>query len=372
VVVKPHTFLVLILILSAFLRADILKENFITFDFNDTQPQVLVDFESDNLEKFIMIDSNDNGIVSWKELYAKKTEIEDFVLKHIDISIDGTTCQTKVTDYEVYRRVHQSYIKLHLSLSCPLPKEKINLKYNLFFDIDKDQKAFVKLTENNNKPRIMSARKKEVTLSLEKTSLWEAFKSFLIEGIWHIWIGFDHILFLLMLLIPSVYTVQRVPREHFSDVLKEIFKITTAFTLAHSVTLALSVTDIIKLNVTFIEVTIALSVLFTALNNIFSFTKKKTWMIAFAFGLIHGFGFANVLHELIDKKSDFVGMLLGFNLGVEIGQLVIVLALLPLLFMLRKSRFYKHFIMIGFSTITALIAILWAIERAFNLSILPW
>ena len=371
-VVKFHYSFFFLLFFTLFLRADILKENFITFDLNASSPKVLVDFESDNLEKFIMIDSNKNDIVSWKELYAKQKEIENFVLKHINIEVDGKNCALHVENFKVYRRVHQSYIKLYLPLSCSLPKESLKLKYNLFFDVDKDQKAFVSLSDSDAKPLIMSSRKVEVSLPLSHASTWQAFKDFLVEGIWHIWMGFDHILFLLMLLIPSVYTVSRLPREKFSDLFKEILKITTAFTLAHSMTLALSVTEVVTLNVTFVEVAIALSVLFTALNNIFYFTKEKIWVIAFAFGLIHGFGFANVLHELIDNKSDFVAMLLGFNLGVEIGQLAIVLTLLPLLFILRKTSFYRLYILRGFSALTALIALLWAIERAFNLSILPW
>ena len=398
--------LLFLLLFSTLLRADILKENFVTFDFNGTSPKALLDFESDNLEKFIPLDSNHNGIISWRELKAKKTVIEAFVLKHISIMIDQQACHITILDFQVYRRVHQSYIKLPILLDCPLPKQDVTLKYNLFFDVDKDQKLFVKTSQSEAKPRIMSAREQEIDLPMKKGSLWDAFVEFLVEGIWHIWMGFDHILFLLMLLIPSVYTyhdkqlgvlikpthslrlrrktavesfisgfnqnTQLIPRKTFAAVFKEILKITTAFTLAHSITLALSVTEVLTLPPNFVEVAIALSVLFTAINNIYLFTRTKTWIIAFAFGLIHGFGFANVLHELLNKKEDFVGMLLGFNLGVEIGQMVIVIALLPLLYFVRKTHFYRKAIMIGFSTLTAIIASIWAIERAFNLSILPW
>jgi hypothetical protein len=370
---KTHL-LLLLLFVTSLLKADVLKENFITFDINQTNPTLLLDFESDNLEKFITLDDSGNDIISWRELKAHQEEIKSYVLEHIQIKSDGEVCHKKITDFEVYRRVHQSYIKLPMTLDCKSPKRAITLDYDLFFDVDKDQKAFVKLSPKD-KPQIMSARTPQLHLTRTQHSLYESFKEFVIEGIWHIWIGFDHILFLLMLIVPSVYHLSQkghLPREKFSDVLKEILKITTAFTLAHSITLALSITNIITLNVTFVEVAIALSVLFTALNNIFTFTTKSTWMIAFAFGLIHGFGFANVLHELIDKKEGFAAMLVGFNLGVEIGQLAIVMALLPLLFFLRKSNFYQKFIMIGFSSLTAIIALLWAIERAFNLSILPW
>ena len=368
--VKPHYYFFIFLLFSTFLRADILKENFITFDFNGTVPTVVVDFESDNLEQFIMIDTNKNDIVSWKEIYSKQAEIETFVLSHINISIDKQPCSLNVTKFEVYRRVHQSYIKLHLTLLCPLPQEVVRLKYDLFFDVDKDQKAFVTLANSTMKPHILSSREIDVSLSLTETSLWSSFKAFFVDGVWHIWIGFDHILFLFMLLLPSVYTYKHLPREKFTEVLIEILKISTSFTLAHSITLALSVTKVIILNSTFVEVSIALSVLFTALNNIFFFTKAKVWVIAFFFGLIHGFGFANVLHELLEKQSDFLAMLIGFNLGVELGQLAIVLTILPLLFILRKTLFYRYFIIIGFSVLTATIALLWAIERFFNLSLL--
>jgi hypothetical protein len=132
------------------------------------------------------------------------------------------------------------------------------------------------------------------------------------------------------------------------------------------------VLGIVDVNSKFIEVAIALSVLFTALNNIFSFLKTKIWMLAFGFGLIHGFGFANVLKEMVLTTKELVGSLLGFNLGVEIGQLAIVVVVVPLLYLSRKSLFYKYVVLYTFSAITAVVAFLWAYERYFNLSILPF
>lgn len=366
-------------IFTNILSADLLKENFITFDLNGTVPKAVVDFESDNLEKFMKLDDNGNGIVSWKEIKAHKKEIERFVLSHVDIRSDGRECGKRVDRFEVYRRVHQSYIKLYLALSCKLPHDVIDLKYDLFFDVDKDQKAFVKIRDDNmSKPVILSDRKVEVALKMQQqTSLMRAFKNFLVEGIWHIWIGYDHILFLLMLLVPSVYYYRDgkpLPRQSFKDVLIEVLKVVTGFSVAHSITLGLSVGDVVRLNSQFVEVAIALSVLFTAVNNIYPMITRHAWIMAFTFGLIHGFGFANVLHDLIIKNSrDFLAMLFGFNLGVEIGQLAIVAAVLPLLYLLQKRHaFYRRFILYGFSAVTALIAALWAVERAFNLSILPF
>ena len=373
---KIRFFIVVFSFIVHTLYADLLKENFITFDLNGSSPTAVVDFESDNLEKFMQLDDSGNGIVSWKEIRAHREEIERFVLSHIAIRVDGRPCGMQVREFEVYRRVHQSYIRLYLDLGCALPKAAIGLKYDLFFDVDKDQKAFVRLKDQNgSKPQILSDRKVEVVLSLQKRSLWEAFVEFLVEGIWHIWIGFDHILFLLMLLVPSVYVYrgwERLPRGSFKEVFFEILKIVTAFSVAHSITLVLSATNVVQVNMQFVEVAIALSVLFTAVNNLYPMVRHRAWVMAFGFGLIHGFGFANVLRDLLVKNEAFAVMLFGFNLGVEVGQLAIVGAVLPILFLLRRSRFYRVAILYGFSALTALIALFWAIERAFNLSILPF
>ncbi len=368
--------IIFILLLTQLLLSDILKENFITIDLNTSQPQVILDFESDNLDQFIILDTNENGLVSWKEIKAKKEEITNFVLPHLKISTDGELCQNSLTNFEVYRRVHQSYIKLHINLLCPSPKNETKVFYDLFFDVDKGQKAFFGVKESNSsQPMILSSRTREITIKLEQASAFQSFMNFLTEGIWHIWIGFDHILFLLMLLIPSViyYHGKEIkPQNSLKNTLIKVLKIVTAFTIAHSITLALSVLDIVTINIQFVEIAIALSVLFTALNNLFVFMKTKIWMLAFGFGLIHGFGFANVLKEMTLNSRELVRSLLGFNLGVEIGQLAILIVVVPLIFLTRHSKFYRYIILYGFSTLTAVISMLWAYERYFNLSILPF
>ena len=368
--------ILLLLLLIYSLTADVLKENFIMLDINGINPTVILDFESDNLDQFIILDTNENGLVSWKEIKAKKEEIVNFVLPHLKISTDGKLCQNSLTDFEVYRRVHQSYVKLHIDLMCPTPQNETKIFYDLFFDVDKGQKAFFGMKEHNtSQPMVLSSRTREITIKLEQASSFQSFINFLTEGIWHIWIGFDHILFLLMLLIPSViyYHGKEIkPQNSLKSTLIKVLKIVTAFTIAHSITLALSVLDIVTTNIQFVEIAIALSVLFTALNNLFVFMKTKIWMLAFGFGLIHGFGFANVLKEMTLNARELVSSLLGFNLGVEIGQLAILIAVVPLLFLVRNSKFYRYVILYGFSTLTALISILWAYERYFNLSILPF
>ena len=365
--------IVFILLLTQLLLSDILKENYITIDFQASHPKMILDFESDNLDQFIILDTNENGLISWKEIKAKKDEIANFVLPHLKISTDGELCQNSLTNFEVYRRAHQSYIKLHIDLLCSSPKTETKLFYDLFFDVDKGQKVFLTLKDqNSSQPMILSSRTREITIKTKHASAFQSFINFLTEGIWHIWTGFDHILFLLMLLIPSViyYHQKKIkPQNSLKKILIAVLKIVTAFTIAHSITLALSILDIVNINMKFIEISIALSVLFTALNNIFVFMKTKIWILAFGFGLIHGFGFANALKEMTLKSSELIYSLVGFNLGVEVGQLAIVIVVVPLIFLTRHSKFYRYMILYGLATFTAIISLLWSYERYFDISI---
>ena len=166
------------------------------------------------------------------------------------------------------------------------------------------------------------------------------------EGVWHIWIGFDHILFLLSLLLPAVLYRQHKFREArweplpgFRPALWEVFKIVTAFTVAHSITLSLATLGVVTLPTRWVESAIAASVVLAALNNIFpwSLFAGRRWMVAFVFGLIHGFGFASVLADLGLPPGALLLALVGFNLGVEVGQLAIVSAFLPAAYWLRSA-----------------------------------
>ncbi|MBI3308034.1 MAG: HupE/UreJ family protein, partial [Candidatus Melainabacteria bacterium] len=140
----------------------------------------------------------------------------------------------------------------------------------------------------------------------------------------------------------------------------------------HSITLSLAALEIVVLPSRFVESAIAFSVLLAALNNLFSFFKLRYWMIAFAFGLIHGFGFASVLLDLGLPKGALLLALVGFNIGVEIGQLAIVSVFLPIAYYLRNTVVYKKIIFMFGSLVIAAIALLWFVERVFNMEFMPF
>ncbi|WP_391120140.1 HupE/UreJ family protein [Psychrobacillus sp. L3] len=149
--------------------------------------------------------------------------------------------------------------------------------------------------------------------------------SFLKLGMFHILTGYDHLLFLIALLLRK-------------QTLKQYIGIVTAFTIAHSITLSLSVLDIVNLPSLFVESVIALSIVYVALENIFRKKIQHRWGITFAFGLIHGLGFADLLKEMALPKSHLAIALVSFNVGIEVIQLAIVMICLPILFYLHKQK----------------------------------
>ena len=222
------------------------------------------------------------------------------------------------------------------------------------------------------------------------------FFDYLREGVWHIWIGFDHILFLVSLLLPSVLILKSKtwnPAERFRDTFWDVFKVVTSFTVAHSITLSLAALAVISLPSRLVESTIALSVvlaalsvillpsrlvesaialsvLLAALNNLRPAVLARRWAVAFAFGLVHGFGFASVLADLGLPQDSLLLALIGFNLGVEAGQLAIVGAFLPAAYALRATRFYRRLVFTAGSALIALLASAWLVERVFDLKLI--
>jgi hypothetical protein len=220
---------------------------------------------------------------------------------------------------------------------------------------------------------VLSPGNSTLELRTGEGSVWQTLADYVWEGVWHIWIGYDHILFLLSLLIPAVLG-RRDNRWHavesFRPACMAVLKIVTVFTLAHSITLWLAVMDYVTLPGRLVESTIALSIVVTALNNLYPVLPLSGWAIAFVFGLVHGFGFANVLLDLGLSSLNLGVALLGFNVGVELGQIAIVLVFLPLAFLMRDTAFYRWAVLRLGSTLVAIIGLIWLIERVFEVTIL--
>jgi len=193
--------------------------------------------------------------------------------------------------------------------------------------------------------------------------------------VWHIWIGLDHILFLMALVLPSVLRRESgrwQPAENFGRALVKILTIVSCFTIAHTITLSLAALGVVNVPSRLVESVIALSITLAALHNLWPVAKVNEAAIAFVFGLFHGFGFASVLGSLGLGTDHLVWSLLGFNLGVEIGQVAIIAVVFPLLFIARRWRIYTLGFRLGSVGLVA-IGLLWVAERStgFNVPLIP-
>ena len=157
--------------------------------------------------------------------------------------------------------------------------------------------------------------------------------------------------------------------DAFGPAFWDVFRIVTAFTVAHSITLSLATLGVVTLPSRLVESAIALSVVAAALNNLRPVVRGRRWVVAFVFGLVHGFGFASVLMDLGLPQGALVLALVGFNLGVEIGQLALVAAFLPLAFLLRETMFYRRILVVGGSALIVVIAALWLVERSLDVKL---
>jgi len=330
-----------------------------------------------DLELALKLDADGDDKVSAEELQKRFSEITSYVLRRLRFSLDGLTGAIVITNKGpiVEQFADGASLSLGLVVTNVAGPKVLEIDYRLMFDLKPLDRAFMQLEYRGvTQTAVFTVEKPTRQFSLEGPSRGKEFLSFTWHGVWHIWIGFDHILFLLALLLPAVLRFEQNQWQAvtgFRAAFFNVFKVVTAFTLAHSLTLSLAALQIVVLPSRWVESAIAASVLLAAINNIRAFFRGRVWMVAFAFGLIHGFGFANVLTELGLPRRALVLALVGFNLGVEAGQLAIVSVFLPIAYAVRKSGFYQHSILKVGSGLIAIVASLWLMERLFDWKILP-
>lgn len=333
-----------------------------------------------DLDYVLTLDRDGNGELTWGEVRPRETDITRLAISRLAFTASGQACPLE-SSAPMMLDTHSdgNYAVLSLTAKCPLldaKKTVLTARYSMLFDVDPSHRGLVQWIGPGQDPAsaaqalVFGTESAEQTLTLQPAGRWQTFRQYLVDGVWHIWIGYDHILFLLSLLLPAVLlrrNNQWEPAPTLGGSFKEVLKVVTAFTLAHSITLSLAAMGIISLPSRLVESVIAASVVLAALNNLRGTIEGKRWVMAFVFGLIHGFGFASVLADLGLPKEALALALVGFNAGVEVGQLSIVAVFLPVAFVLRKTRFYRVGVLTGGSLIVAALASWWLAQRLFDL-----
>ena len=404
------------------------SDAYLTLRVSGTDVAARFDIALRDLDRDLDLDTDADDRLTWGEVRTRWVDIAALARDGLALSADGRACApdpaAAVAAPALAEHSDGRYAVLRLAWHCAAAVDRLEADYRLFARTDPTHRGIVRFAREGQPlkiavlspgagrvflalpapaPAMAAASGAEAAIAVApvaprvvaapdvvtpaptargETAPLAAFAGFVREGVHHILIGCDHILFLLSLLLPAVWQRRRevepstgrarvrwVPADDGRRALAGVLKVVTAFTVAHSITLALSVFDVVDPPSRWVESIIAASVVLAALNNVWPLVAEARWKLTFVFGLVHGFGFASALKDAGLAHGDLVAPLVGFNLGVEIGQLCIVAAVLPLAWSLRATRTYRG-AFAGGSLAIAGVAALWLVQRAFDLSLI--
>jgi HupE / UreJ protein len=357
------------------------SDSYLTLDVRGDALEVRWDLALRDLDNELGLDTDDDGILTWGEVQHREADMRAFAFAGLKLQSGGAPCEVPPTGgapgLQLDRHSDGTYAVLRQTLRCPLPIRRVDVEYRLFASSDPSHRGIVRVSGGGlERSAVMGPDMPVRQFELSQASVGDTLRDFVREGIRHIWFGFDHILFLLALLLPSVLA-RRSPdaldaaESTFRLASMDVIRIVTAFTVAHSITLTLAVLDLVALPSRLVESVIALTVILAAANNIWPVMRERRWLAAFGFGLFHGFGFAGALRDLGLPSGALAVSLFGFNLGVEIGQLAIVSVFFPVAYAWRGTRWYRYGVVRVGSGAIALMAGIWLVERGFDLRLMP-
>lgn len=342
---------VLLLLYGPPLLAHPLKVGFADITIRKTEIELLLSVNLVELDLLLSLDRNLNARVEPEELKLKAPEIIEYLSSKIKVLVGHEALPMEADPFRIGRSADGKptfEARLTFRSSRPL-EDRFAIQCEPLTDLGPDHKTIAKISTEGRIEQFVF--QKGVRYEWQRRGFLAYALQFLGLGIYHIFIGYDHIAFLLALVLMS-------------QTLLGVIKIVTAFTLAHSVTLSLAALDVVSLPSRLIESGIAFSVAYVALENLFFSNFDRRWLVSFFFGFVHGFGFANVLKEMHLSRAGLVSSLFFFNLGVEVGQVIIVSLFLPLLWMLARTQAHNMTIKLASVAIFSLGAF-WFFQRAF-------
>ena len=387
-----------------------------------------------DLDGELALDANEDGRLTWGEVRSRWQEMLRFVRPHLRLSHAGEACtvvEASEAPPALVEHTDGQYAVFAWSQRCALPSGQpwagVDLAYSLFALSDPTHRGIVRWRrqaqgaqaselgvvvlggahpthaqtwqvldasvsagEVGPVPPVGATVSPSVAAApalgaprAGRPEAWVQVLRTVREGVDHIASGTDHVLFLVSLLLVSVWRRgdvsvwarpmgDWVARAHWRSATGEVLRLVTAFTVAHSLTLALATFGVLSPPSRWVESLIALSVLVAAVDNLWPILRGPRWVVVFVFGLVHGFGFAGAMQDLGLSAGDLAWPLLGFNLGVELGQLMLVVLVLPLACALRRTTFYRMGVVLPGSAAIAGMALVWLIERSTDRVILGW
>lgn len=329
-----------------------------------------------DLDTLLRIDENGDGLYPESEWGKKSDEMVRHAATHLAVRLDGTVGAMEPGSIRTVEAIDGFYAIFEFLIRGVGQPERIELDYRLYEGLDPHHRGLVRLTGAGQvQTAILDRIEPQQLFLLDHPDALEQFRDFARKGVYHIWTGTDHLLFLLALLLPSVlrWTGERwEPVPSIRSAGWTVFKVVTSFTVAHSVTLGAAVVGWVSPPARPVETIIALSVAVAAANNLRPFWRDRGASIAFGFGLVHGFGFASLLKDVGLSPHAMLWPLAGFNAGVEAGQLACVLVFFPIAGALRRTPLYISVVLKWGSSVILLLSLAWAVERATGGNWMPF
>lgn len=318
-----------------------------------------------------VLELDDEREATADEIRRGQGDIMGYVTDRLEWDSGGADCRMEPVAVEPIEQ-GQRFARVELTVVCPAPIRTIGLEYDLFFDLDRRHIGFVSIGRGTFQLTRSDPRLEWDTGGTVQSGL----AAFVVSGVWHILDGLDHILFLLSLLLMAVVMktggAEGVAVRPLRHALSYTGAIVTSFTLAHSLTLIGAALGWFELPGRLVESCIAASIVFVAVDNAVRFDPPRRYLITFGFGLMHGLGFAAMLRPLL-PPSQVVLPLLAFNVGVELGQLGLVLVAMPVLYgavrALGAARYRRVVLPLGAAVLGGL-GLIWLLERALAIRIL--
>jgi len=325
-----------------------------------------------DLDVALDLDTDGDGKLTWGEVRQQQARIVQYALGSLQLQADRESCTLAPPGLQLADHSDGVYASLALAGHCPHAPFELAIDYGLLFDIDAWHRGLLTLAFSGNRAGLFGPEQRSQHFIATDASSAEVFWRYFRAGIWHVRTGWDHILFLAGLFLPAVLRRQGgqwVAATGFRQTLTETTIMVTAFTLAHAMTLTLAASGWFDLPTRWIESAVAASVLFAGLNNLLPMVHRRLAWLAAGFGLVHGAAMAGALIELGLPTGARVAALLAFNLGVEVGQLVVLLAVVPVGFAFRHTLAYRWLVLVPGSLLIALIGLWWLVQRATGIEL---
>ncbi len=372
------------------------NQSYLYLDITDKAVGGRVEMPMEDVKEVLGIDLLEGGQDLADDIETATPALQEYARQHLTLGANGEIWPITFTNVEPLAddplEPNRNYIFVDFVVDVEFETvpRVLDVTFDPFFDEIRDRDGLLLIGNDvqagvfDNAEEVFvrfTADSRTQTVSLDDTSWTRNLTASIELGVDHIKTGPDHILFIFVLLLPSVLVFGALrwqPAASFKSALWRILKIASMFTLAHTITFTLAGLDILPLPPSkVIEAVIALSIAAAAIHNLTPVLINKEWVIAFGFGLFHGMGFASLVGGLETSRSVQLVSLLGRNIGIEIGQAIVILVAFPALFLLRRTRAYMPLFKLA-SVGLVLVSLGWMYERVFehdlgiNDAIAPW